>query len=72
MASSNAERQHKKRTKLKSDGKYAEYRKKETDYHKKWEARKKASMTTEQKLQLREFERLRKRKQRAALRYVYV
>ena len=58
MASMSAERQRKRWAKLKSDGKYGEYRKKETDYHTKWEAGKKARMTTEQKLQLREFERL--------------
>jgi hypothetical protein len=68
MVSTSSERQRKRRAKLKASGKYGEYRKKETEYHKRWEAGKKVRMTTEQKMQLREIECLRKRQYRAKLR----
>ena len=59
-----AQRQRERRERLKAGGQYADYKKKQSEYHRQWEQQKKLAMSAAQKKEKTEYERQRKAKYR--------
>ena len=54
---SSADRQRERRVRLKAEGKYEGYKKKQSEYHRQWEKKRKLGMSAKQR---KEYERKRK------------